>query len=289
MALKDLIPENLHGKAMFDFIVKNEAFILNAKKNAMKFSDSVSSTSLYIDEKGNITSKAKADLLPISKDANKINLSAVINTTNYFDSHWDVHIPGLWKRNLANNKKKMFYLLKQHENSFEGVISDAMNASAQKISWTDLGYDYIGITEALMFNGDIAKERNPFMFDQYAKGYVKEHSVGMEYVKLVTCINDEDSPVQKENWDKYRPMIINGEEADAKGVFWAVLEAKVREGSAVLFGSNNLTPVHSMEDLTDYNEQKNETTQTDPAKTTQDDSVNRLVEYKSILKTIKLI
>jgi hypothetical protein len=36
-------------------------------------------------------------------------------------------------------------------------------------------------TEALVFNVEIDKDRNDFMFNQYAKGYVKEHSVGMRY------------------------------------------------------------------------------------------------------------
>jgi hypothetical protein len=44
--------------------------------------------------------------------------------------------------------------------------------------WKDLGFDFEGNTEALVFNVEIDKDRNDFMFNQYAKGYVKEHSVG---------------------------------------------------------------------------------------------------------------
>ena len=92
------------------------------------------------------------------------------------------------------------------------------------------------------------------MFDQYRKGYVKQHSVGMRYVKMVTCINDEDYPVQKENWDKYITMVANRADAEASGYFWAVLEAKVMEGSAVLFGSNCMTPTALVEDYDDNSE-----------------------------------
>src|SRR5690606_39202898 len=98
------------------------------------------------------------------------------------------------------------------------------------------------------------KGRNEYMFNQYAKGYVKQHSVGMRYKKLITCINDDDYPVQKENWDKYFPEIVNKEEAEENGIFWAVLDAMILEGSAVLFGSNDTTPTYLVEDISTNNE-----------------------------------
>jgi hypothetical protein len=64
----------------------------------------------------------------------------------------------------------------------------------------------------------------------------------MRYIKLVTCIDDDDYPVQKENWDKYIEMVANRDEAEADGYFWAILEAQVVEGSAVVFASNCMTP-----------------------------------------------
>jgi hypothetical protein len=35
------------------------------------------------------------------------------------------------------------------------------------------------------------------MFNQYAKGYVKEHSVGMRYVKLELAVNSDSKYEQK--------------------------------------------------------------------------------------------
>jgi hypothetical protein len=261
-----IIPKDLKGKALFDFIVKNEALIIHAKKSAIKYSDSLTVSNLFIDEKGSLVSKGVNDIPAISGDATKLNLNVVINTTNYFDSHGDVHIPGLWNKSLADNKKNGFYLLKSHRSDFEFVIGEGMKGSAKKMAWKDLGFDYTGITEALMFSGVVEKDRNPFMFDQYAKRYVKQHSVGMCYVKIVTCINDDDYPVQLENWNKYRSMVINGDDVDEEGYFWAILEAKVNEGSAVLFGSNDLTPTYSVEDSTEYEEQKqiNDSTEEKP-------------------------
>ena len=269
------IPPELKGKDLFDFAVKNEALIIHAKKGEMKRSDSVLVSKFIVDEKGILTSKAAIDRPVIPEDATKLMLNVVINTTNYFDSHWDVHIPGLWDKSLSDNKKNGFYLLDNHRRSFENVIGEGMAGSARKIGWKDLGFSYTGVTEALMFGGTIEKSRNEYMFGQYAKGYVKQHSVGMQYVKMVTCINDDDYPVQKENWDRYIKMVVNKADAEEEGIFWAVLEAKVTEGSAVLFGSNDMTPCYMVEDVSTANE---------PDKSTQEQPHNTF-DISSAIKT----
>lgn len=248
-----IIPADLQGKALFDFAVKHERLIMHAKKSEMKKADGFITTQvLSIDEHGQVTSKAATERQKIAEDANRLKVDLVINTTNYFDSHWDVHIPGLWNKSIADNKQG-FYLLDTHGRHFKAVIGEGLSASARRMSWKDLGFTHTGITEALMFSGTLNKERNPDMFDQYAKGYVKQHSVGMRYVRMVTCINDDDYPVQKENWDKYIKQVVNAQEAEEEGIFWAILEAKIIEGSAVLFGSNDLTPAYSVEDASTGN------------------------------------
>ncbi|OYW19920.1 MAG: hypothetical protein B7Z54_02570, partial [Sphingobacteriales bacterium 12-47-4] len=35
----------------------------------------------------------------------------VINTTNYMDSHMDVHFPGIWDNSLKQQKGKLFYVM----------------------------------------------------------------------------------------------------------------------------------------------------------------------------------
>lgn len=103
--------------------------------------------------------------------------------------------------------------------------------------------------EVLVYESTITKSRNEFMFLQYKNGFVLNHSVGMRYVKLFFCYNN-DAPeysADKENWDKYYPLIMNKDDADKTSYFWAVVEAKNIEGSAVVKGSNFLTPVLSIE------------------------------------------
>ncbi len=257
---RKLLPQELTGKALFEHIVKNEAFILHAKKNEVKRADGITGSTLLFDQKGQackIMGIGEAPAIP--ETADRLKLEVVINTTNFYDSHMDVHIPGLWNKSLSDNKGSGFYLLNSHEYEFEEVIGEGLTGSAKKVSWRDLGYQYQGITEALMFKGDIMKDRNPMMFEQYRKGYVKQHSVGMRYVKIATCINDEDYQVQNENWNKYFPMVVNPDECEKDGFFWAVLEAKIVEGSAVLFGSNSLTPTYSVEDASTKNQPVNTT------------------------------
>lgn len=239
--MKKFIPNNLTGKDLFDYLVKNEALIFHAKKSVTKEADSFYSAPLFVDDKGNIVTKAET-AEPLQAEGNRLRVVPVINTTNWYDSHGDVHIPGLWKKSLSDNKRNGFYLLNTHGRRFEDVIADECAGMTKNLSWKELGLDISGTTEALIFNGIVEKDRNEYMYEQYLKKRVKKHSVGMQYMKMLTCIDDEDYPVQKENWDKYIEMVANREEAEESGYFWAVLEAKIMEGSAVLFGSNTVTP-----------------------------------------------
>ena len=50
---------------------------------------------------------------------------------------------------------------------------------------------------------------------------------------------------QKQNYEKYAPMVANREELERTKMFYAITEAKAIEGSAVLMGSNSFTPTIS--------------------------------------------
>lgn len=173
---------------------------------------------------------------------NVMQVEAVINTTGLFDSHDDVHIPGLWDKSLAN--LRLVYLLQEHEREFDHVISDEVKVSVQEKSWAELGAPLGGSTQALIFNATVHRRRNPYMFDQYMNGYVRNHSVGMYYKAIELCINSEEPYYadEKKAWDKYIEYVANRDDVEEAGYFWAVTEAEVVEGSAVLFGSNWVTP-----------------------------------------------
>ena len=80
------------------------------------------------------------------------------------------------------------------------------------------------------------------MFRQYKNGWVNFHSIGLRYVKIALAVNDKQYKEEYNNWKKYISQIVNREEAEKIGYFYAVTEVKVIEGSAVTLPANPLTP-----------------------------------------------
>lgn len=240
-------------EARIAWVHKNKDLILAEKRNTIKRADTICMKA----ETPTRGSADKAEDENGNGEPGKLQVKAVINTTNLIDSHMDCHIPGLWNKSLKD--AGVLYWLQEHEMEFEYIIADSVNdgltASAKTMSWQKLGYPYEGNTQALVFEAAISKERNEFMYKQYEKGYVLNHSVGMRYVKLYLCVNSEmaDYAAEKENWDKYIGQVANRDKADEYGYFWAVTEAKIIEGSAVVKGSNFATPTISVGQAKDIN------------------------------------
>lgn len=225
---------------LFNFLIKNKQILINEKKINMKKADSVYSSYSYNFTKS-FSNKEEENNKNLEIDV--IIPKCVINTTGILDSHNDVHIEGIWKKSIKEQKNLM--LIQEHVMKFDHIISDNVNAYSEIINWKNLGFNYEGDTEALIFESKINKDRNEYMFNQYYKGFVKNHSVGMKYVNLFLCINSEEKYAreERENWDKYFKKVVNKDVAEEKGWFWAVTEAKIVEGSAVVIGSNFATPV----------------------------------------------
>ena len=233
---------------LFKYLKDNKALLITEKKSAIKHSDALNYGSLStngITKSG--VSKAIAEI--DAPELDKIKVKVIINTTNILDSHGDVHIPGLWNKTLKD--KRLIYHLQEHCMKFDHVISDEVIPSVQDMLWTDLGETYKGKTQSLIFDSVVGDDRNEFMFEQYLNGWVKQHSVGMQYVSLFLCIDSTDAyyAAEKEAFDKYFPMVVNQDEVLGQGYFWAVTEAKLIEGSAVVLGSNSVTPTISVTDM----------------------------------------
>lgn len=238
------IPDIQDKAQLVDWLVSNKTALIAQKKSTIKCADSVTYYPQLVNEKGEAN---KAEGSSISPDASKIKVRSIINTTKLLDSHGDVHIDQLWNKSLKETKD--LYLVNQHNFSFEGIISDNVKAFAKQIPWTDLGYTYEGQTQALVFDSVIDKAESPDMFNRYAQGKVKNHSVGMRYVKLDLAVNDPRYEKEQEIWNKYIDQIANKQDAIDQGYFWAVTEAKVIEGSAVVKGSNFATPTQSISQI----------------------------------------
>lgn len=223
---------------LFKELKDNKSQLISLKKSETKNADALSF--VFSNSSSNETNKKES----VSSNPNEITVKAVINTTNLLDSHGDVHLKGIWNKSVNDNKNKGFLHLQEHNRSFGNIISDNAKGSIEVMTWKELGQDFKGTTEALIFESKINKNRNPFMFEQYSNNWVKNHSVGMRYVSLELAINSDEKYYidEKEVWDKYYNEISNKEEADLNGYFWVVKEAKIIEGSAVVMGSNYATP-----------------------------------------------
>jgi hypothetical protein len=209
-------------------IIANKDKLIAEKIGKEKHADGVIGSPVFI------TTKAVG--------GDELRVKIVVNTTNLMDSYDDVHLPGMWDKSLKENRDVKH--LQEHLRAFDKVIADGddLKAYTQMFEWMELGVDYQGKTQALVFESTIKPKRNPFMYDQYRNGYVKNHSVGMIYVKVLLAVNDEDYAAEHEAWEKYYPLVANKELADERGYFFVVKEAKLVEGSAVLWGANSVTP-----------------------------------------------
>lgn len=229
---------------MFKALRENKDALIAQKKMITKEADSVYYTNIVVkNSKGETVKAESVDLSNI----NTLKMDLVINTINVMDSHSDVHLKGIW--NKSAKEKKDIYLLQEHRMTFATIITDIVKASVKEMDWSEVGASFNGKTEALVFSVEVSKDRNPFMFEQYAKGFVKNHSIGMRYVKIDLAINSDSKwdVEEKEIWDKYIDQIANKEDAENQGYFWAVTEAKIIEGSAVPIGSNKFTPTLNIE------------------------------------------
>lgn len=227
---------------LYDWLYSNKIALIAEKKATIKLADAFSFTVPIISDKGEVI---KSEAVPVT--ANRIKVRSIINTTYLFDSHEDVHIDQLWNKSLKETKDN--YLVNQHDFSFEGIISDEVKAFAKQYTWAELGFaGWEGTTQALIYDSVIDKADSPDMFERYRRGKVKNHSVGMRYVKVDMAINDERYEKEKALWDKYYPKIANKADVDLVGYFFPVTEAKNIEGSAVVKGSNFVTPTISVQE-----------------------------------------
>lgn len=228
----------------FKYLIENKKILIAEKKTKVKEADSLPYFGSLQNENKEIV---KANNSVELKDALNIKVVAVSNACNYYDSHGDVSIKGSWNRTAKNTKDGLH--LQEHQMKYDKLISDDVEFKVETKTWKELGYNYEGETECLVMYSKVQKEDNPYMFDKYIKGKVKNHSSGLRYVDVEYAINSEADWAKEEKavWDKYYSSIVNKEDVDERGYFLAVKEQKIIENSAVLKGSNPATPTISVE------------------------------------------
>lgn len=249
-------------------LVANKEQLIALKKATIKHCDPIS-----FDNSSEVTSKAFSYASNDELDKGIIKRVIVGNTYNWMDSHDDVHLPGVFTKSLKQNKAKVMHL-HDHEYKLTAKVGEPIDVFEQNINWLDLGVNKVGETTALMMYSAIKEKYNHFIFSQYIDKLINQHSVGMVYIKIDLAVNDPQYKEEIEIWNRYINQIANKERAIERNHFWAVSEAKLIEISAVISGSNELTP--TLEPSQDIQEPE-------PLKGIQEG-----IDYNYLLKNIKI-
>lgn len=267
------IPEELKGKDLFSFLVQHKKALIDQKKAFPKCAandgGAVSfETSIYLVSKEGQITKAAAGA-PELLDADTIRVKTVSNTAFWCDTVRDVTIPDCWNKSVKERKHLLKHL-KDHRYSMDAELGDVVDSYPMEMSWSDLGVNFPGKTQVLVFESDIYKSYDEKMFNRYKAKKVKQHSIGLIYVVIKLAINDPDYKEEYATWTKYIDKIANQDYVQEGGYFWALEEIKVIENSAVLFGANSITPTLEVEDKSnnDDTDEEPEGTQDEPPTTT---------------------
>ena len=216
-------------------IIDHKSDIIAMKKAAIKMSDSVA---MSVEKE--LTKSVNAERLLEIGDT----IEVVINTTNYLDSHDDVHMTGIWTKSVKEQQGKVYHVT-DHNLSLGNVVAYPKDVEmyVESVPWQELGYAYSGNTEALKFRTKITDKTNLDAFRAYRDNVGIQHSIRMSYVDIKMAINDESDKEGFALWNATINQIVNREKAEAQGFYFVVKEAKIcQEGSTVLLGSNDATP-----------------------------------------------
>lgn len=221
----------------FAHLKANKQTILAAKKADIKTKENKGVLGFY-DEK-NKSVKAIPDM-------DDEYIYPIISNTNYFDHHQDVHLKGSMSKTAKEQNGKVYYVA-DHTLQIDQVIATPKNVEVMllKLNWSDLGKNYEGKTEALVYKIPKSKIIHEKFKRMIEDGESLQNSIRMQYIKLGIGVNstDEEFKQEYEYWNKHYSSIVNKEKVDEVGMFFGIEELKLTlEGSAVLFGSNDATP-----------------------------------------------
>jgi phage head maturation protease len=214
-------------------IVEKKAELISLKKAEIKT------------VKGGLTTLVNNNFIKVDKTVNdsenKLERTIVGNTYMWMDSHDDVHAKGVFTKSIKERKNQIFHL-HDHEFKLTAKVGEPKEVYEKELLWSEFGVNKAGSTTALLMDSEIYKDYNSKIFNAYKNGQISQHSVGMQYVKIDLAVKDEDYEEEYKTWQDNIENIGNKELAEEKGYFWLVREAKLIEISAVLLGSNTLTP-----------------------------------------------
>lgn len=283
------IPSGLERKSLFNYLVDNKDRIIKEKKSMAIKSDSfsfpydVASDAEALKAAKSFATKAEGDQAA-TLNAGEAMVKFVVNTALWADSHLDVLGIDAPKKSIKERGPDgvgLIYHLKDHGDSTCDRIGYPKAIYTSMMTLADLGIKMpnsnLLSTQVVIFESLVKKTLSEELYQQYIDKEVKQHSVGIQYVQIELCINDPEYKDEFAAWGKYYPLVLNKSVVDESGYFWFVAEYKLFEGSAVLWGSNIVTPMLSDED---DDESEYKSTQRKRPETDSTENVD-LVEYLS--------
>ncbi len=272
------LPKDLQGKALIKYLVDNKKELIKQKTSMPIKSDDFGFTTDVLSFKKKTSTSKAADTQTVQEiEPGEVNVKVICNTALWCDSQMDVLLPDCWKKTIDENgpqKADKIYHLRDHKQTTEGIIGYPQKIYSDEFLLSALGLSKFGMgsTQCLIMESLVKESLDEKCFQLYLDRKIKQHSIGLQYIKLDLCVGDKEyaSAVEYENWVKYYPMVINKDVIDKAGYFWIVTEIRLYENSAVLFGSNEITPditdENKEEPLEDTQENKSEPESTTPKK-----------------------
>lgn len=249
------IPEFSDKKQLFSYLKSNQKDII-AKKKAMPIKSEVVSELAYgcvgltaNDKK--LVGKSVTKM--VGEDSNlkegELKVDALANMAGWCDSYDDVLIPKCFNKTISSvgaSNKQLVYHLKNHDHTTDAIVGGEVMMSTRDIDLSVFNIKTdLKTSEGLIGSSIVRRKYCPKTYDLYLDDEIKQHSIGLQYVKIYLCINSEDEEYKEElaDYKKYYKYVINKDKVDAQGYFWAVVEIKLLEYSAVLWGASELTTV----------------------------------------------
>lgn len=243
-------------KELFAYLVENKKDILEQKKGIIKRAEGglsatfVNSMAGITDvQKSAFVNKAKP-LYENDKEKGVLKRTILANTYWWMDSHSDVHLgrgdggdSAIFSESIKDRASKV-YPIDQHNWSLDGRMGKTLALYEAPISWRALGVGKTGMTEGLFADAEIQRSKNEKRYEDYLNDEIDQHSVGMRYLDIQLAVNDEEEyPKEYAVFQKFINKIGNRQAVEKQGYFFAVGKAHLGEYSAVIAGSNELTPV----------------------------------------------
>ncbi|NQZ74656.1 MAG: hypothetical protein HRT61_00845 [Ekhidna sp.] len=161
------------------------------------------------------------------------------NAIGFLDGHDDVSMKGSFTKTVKETGKRV-KILRDHGRGIDSIIAVNKGLFIEDVDIETLGFQVMGKTEVV--GARILPKYDPKIAEMYADGVIDQHSVGIQYVKLDLAVNDPYQEEEYKIWQATIDQVINREEAIERGFYFPIFEQKLKEISAVVFGSNPYTP-----------------------------------------------